>query len=141
MLALRGSGSDSLNQFLDLAYGTDAIRYWDASIENWSLLTNATYGDDYTLEYLTTGELAGYTLLTVGRVGDFDNDGDVDGRDFLAWQRHPELGSLADWQDAYGAGTPPTEVGSPVPEPTGWLLLALGIGVLGSRAKVARIKR
>ena len=33
------------------------------------------------------------TLLTVGMVGDFDNDGDVNGRDFLAWQRNPELGA------------------------------------------------
>jgi len=29
---------------------------------------------------------------------DFDNDGDVDGADFLAWQRNPRVGSLSDWQ-------------------------------------------
>ncbi len=39
--------------------------------------------------------------------GDFDNDGDVDGRDFLAWQRgeSPDplsAGDLADWQLNYG---------------------------------------
>ena len=83
----------------------------------------ADYGEDYTLEYLTTGDLAGYTLLTVGRVGDFDNDGDVDGRDLLAWQRHPELGSLADWQNAYGSES--LSAAATVPEPS-CLVLLLG---------------
>lgn len=45
---------------------TEHIRFWDASIQDWSPLTTATYGTDYTLSYLTTGDLAGYTLLTVG---------------------------------------------------------------------------
>ena len=136
MLALRGNGGDSLNQFLDLAYGTDAIRYWDTSLADWSLLTNATYGDDYTLEYLTTGDLAGYTLLTVGRVGDFDNDGDVDGRDFLAWQRHPHLGSLADWQNAYGSDS--LSATAVVPEPSCSALL-LGFMLLSGRVRGPRI--
>jgi hypothetical protein len=34
--------------------------------------------------------------------GDFDQDGDVDGPDFLAWQRNQSLGPLADWQINYG---------------------------------------
>jgi hypothetical protein len=34
--------------------------------------------------------------------GDFDGDGDVDGRDFLLWQRNQSLGSLTDWQEQYG---------------------------------------
>jgi len=34
--------------------------------------------------------------------GDFDNDGDVDGADFLAWQRDPGLGSLTDWEEGFG---------------------------------------
>ena len=33
-----------------------------------------------------------------GVEGDFDHDGDVDGADFLIWQRTPTVGSLADWQ-------------------------------------------
>ena len=28
--------------------------------------------------------------------------GDIDGDDFLAWQRDPSLGSLSDWQTSYG---------------------------------------
>jgi T5SS/PEP-CTERM-associated repeat protein len=66
MLALKGNADDSLSQFLTLVQGTDAIRYWNASLSDWAPLTTAIYGDDYTLQYLTEGDLAGYTLLTVG---------------------------------------------------------------------------
>lgn len=66
MLALKGEADDSLSQFLDLVGGTGAIRYWDASLSDWKPLTSAIYGTDYTLEYLTEGDLTGYTLLTVG---------------------------------------------------------------------------
>lgn len=67
MLALYGDADDSLGQFLDLVDGTDAIRYWDSTINDWELLTNAS-GDDYLLEYMAGGDLAGYTVLTVGAV-------------------------------------------------------------------------
>ena len=65
MLALYGDADDSLFDFLGLADGTDAIRYWDDSISDWNNITGATYGQDYMLSYLTEGDLAGYTMLTV----------------------------------------------------------------------------
>lgn len=68
MLALSGDADDSLDQFLDLISGTDAIRYWDAAGGGWAPITTATYGDDYTLQYLANGELSGYTVLTVGTI-------------------------------------------------------------------------
>jgi hypothetical protein len=60
--------------------------------------------------------------------GDFDNDGDVDGRDFLVWQRggSPTPGSAADlavWKTNYGTGGFAAVNG--VPEPSGWILLLL----------------
>jgi hypothetical protein len=62
--------------------------------------------------------------------GDFDEDGDVDGRDFLIWQRNPAVGDLSDWQANYGVGAlsalfggPPAEAGTSVPEPAGIALL------------------
>jgi T5SS/PEP-CTERM-associated repeat protein len=66
MLALRGDADDSLGEFLELVQGSDAIRFWDATIADWAPLTSATYGDDYTLSYFMHGDLAGYTQLTVG---------------------------------------------------------------------------
>ena len=62
-----------------------------------------------------------YTLA-----GDFDADLDVDGRDFLAWQRNPEIGELADWRANYGNSPVVSALSTPtnVPEPSGVSLLA-----------------
>ena len=73
MLALAGNAGDSLEDFYSLILGTGEIQWWDGSIgENgdWTPLnaSTATLGDDYTLEYITEGDLTGYTLLTVGTV-------------------------------------------------------------------------
>jgi hypothetical protein len=43
--------------------------------------------------------------------GDFDDDGDVDGRDFLLWQRNPSVGDIADWQANYWQGNTSTTPG------------------------------
>ena len=113
MLALASDeyGDDSLGDFLDLINGTDAINYWDIGLSDWTNITSATYGDDYTLEYLTTGDLAGYTVLTVLTPepgADFDIDGDIDGADFLAWQRGESPMPLSDfdlnaWKESFHA--------------------------------------
>jgi hypothetical protein len=77
------------------------------------------------MRFLIQGEL-------VGAGGDFDADGDVDGRDFLVWQRNTSVGDLADWQANYGQGSPLAAdlsfIGSsPVPEPTS---IAIGVAAL-----------
>lgn len=59
---------------------------------------------------------------------DFDQDNDVDGIDFLAWQRNPGLGSLSDWEAHYGM---PTSVNTiEVPE-TATFTLAMMITAFG----------
>lgn len=65
MLALNGDADDSSASFWGLVSGTDAIRYWDTSISDWANITGAIAGLDYTPDYLTEGDLAGYTVLTV----------------------------------------------------------------------------
>ncbi|MCP4376470.1 MAG: PEP-CTERM sorting domain-containing protein [bacterium] len=65
MLAVYKDCDDSLSDFLARISGTDAIQYWDASSSNWAPITDATPGVDYRLDYLTEGDLAGYTVLTV----------------------------------------------------------------------------
>jgi hypothetical protein len=65
-----------------------------------------------------------------GTPGDFDGDGDVDGRDFLEWQRGDSptplsATDLADWQNNYG--TSGLAGFGAVPEPH-----SLAIGALGS---------
>ncbi len=68
-----------------------------------------------------------------GTPGDFDDDGDVDGRDFLMWQRGGSPtpfspGDLVTWQSAYGA---PLSALNSVPEPSAWLLAMVASGILG----------
>ncbi len=74
--------------------------------------------------------------LPMGTPGDFDLDGDVDGQDFLMWQRGESPGGnavgstdLADWQANYGIGPLQANVTS-VPEPTAVSLLAISIAAL-----------
>lgn len=79
-------------------------------------------------------------LFTAGGFSaDFDNDGDVDGTDFLLIQRNnPAL--LADWQTQYGSGVPGvyTPIAA-VPEPTILMLLAIGfVSASGFRSSVCR---
>mgnify|MGYP001461361420 CR=1 FL=1 len=71
--------------------------------------------------------------------GDFDLDGDVDGRDFLAWQRGESpngtpggpvsAGDLTDWQANYGF-PPLTAASTAVPEPMGLVLGLMGLVIL-----------
>jgi len=65
MLALKGNAAGSLGEFMGLIYGTDDIRYWDESVGGWANIAGAIAGYDYRLTYLTEGDLAGYTMLTV----------------------------------------------------------------------------
>ena len=75
-------------------------------------------------------------VVNNGTPGDFNDDGKVDGRDFLAWQRGDSPTSLSatdlmDWQQNYGMGALVASVS--VPEPTSALLLTLGLATLVRR--------
>jgi hypothetical protein len=64
--------------------------------------------------------------------GDFDFDRDVDGRDFLVWQRggSPRSSSaedLADWEANYGADPGALAAAATVPEPATWIALLLAL--------------
>jgi len=106
-LALRGDADDSLADFLGLIGGADDIRYWDDSILDWADITGATPGEDYTLTRLTEGDLAGYSVLTVGRfVGaplSFDNQAPGNSN----WS------SRGNWNDSPDPGTAVPDVETP----------------------------
>jgi beta-glucanase (GH16 family) len=77
----------------------------------------------------------------VALAGDFDGDGDVDGRDFLEWQRGfgaiYSSADLEDWQTNYGTTTPGgAQAVAAVPEPSSMLLLVswLAAGAWGQRS-------
>ena len=65
---------------------------------------------------------------------DFDTDGDVDGSDFLAWQRGLgalyQAADLAAWQASYGAASTATAVLQAVPEPSGAAIASLLVLIL-----------
>jgi hypothetical protein len=72
------------------------------------------FGLAFNVIYLPT--IVQLQVVSAGFPGDFDADGDVDGRDFLVWQRNPSVGDLADWQVNYGAGS--LSASTAVPEPS-----------------------
>jgi len=76
---------------------------------------------------------AGEVVPVPGLAGDFDNDGDTDGADFLRWQRDGSVGNLSDWEDDFGVtSAASTAVG--VPEPSSAVLSVLAaMGLLARR--------
>lgn len=81
---------------------------------------NGSFEIDY--DYLNNQVMLSDFLA--GIAGDFDSDGDVDGRDFLVWQRNPSVGTLADWQNNFGASESALiATSSVVPEPSSVVLL------------------
>lgn len=78
--------------------------------------------------------------------GDFQHDGDVDGQDFLEWQRglgtEHDASELPDWSANYGevAGLP-TQALAAVPEPSTLLAtLAIAITLVASRSRRAHMQ-
>lgn len=66
--------------------------------------------------------------------GDFDQDGNVDGTDFLDWQRDTNIGSLSDWQTNYGTTSGVASINA-VPEPSSMLLAAMGFTLLARSSR------
>jgi T5SS/PEP-CTERM-associated repeat protein len=130
-LAVFGKRDDSLSHYLQFVRGFGLIRYWEQSSDSWASILDATLGSDYSLTYQQFGDLAGFTVLTVGGsdvVGDFDLSGDVDGSDFLEWQRGKSPNPLAandlgDWKANFSGVASAGSNSLAVPEPQGcWLL-------------------
>jgi alpha-tubulin suppressor-like RCC1 family protein len=65
---------------------------------------------------LAAGDYFSLLLTEPALPGDFNLDGAVDGRDFLAWQRNASVGDLADWRASFGT-TSLAAAQMAVPEP------------------------
>jgi hypothetical protein len=123
-----GSG----NQGLTLGRRTDGQRPFNGSMDDTHIFSHA----------LTEAELqdmAGFDPPPTSN-GDFDEDGDVDGRDFLMWQRGESPSQLSPedlnlWAENYGTVPELTSV-TAVPEPgSAALALALSLAVACSRRR------
>jgi hypothetical protein len=83
-------------------------------------------------------DLVATLVIDDGTPGDFDDDGDVDGRDFLVWQRgdSPTALSASDlttWQTNYGNPLVATQA---VPEPASVCLALLGVAAIFRRRMI-----
>jgi len=89
------------------------------AVENFPTLA----GLDWNISYGATNVVLA-VVSAGGILGDFDGDGDVDGADFLEWQRTDgTVTGLTDWQTNYGRVVPPLAASSVVPEPSSTMLL------------------
>ncbi len=85
------------------------------------------------------------SLQLVGIAGDFDDDGDVDGADFLLWQRGGSpiplsTSDLNDWEANFGTTSSVSAISTAVPEPGTMLLLLAGLIVsMGGRGREGRV--
>ncbi len=106
-----GASHDQLGQNLGILLVN--LNQEDASFPNSDLEVDF---DDVRLDALTV------------QPGDFDLDGDVDGADFLLWQREGISNgqALADWVGAYGTTASLGDASIAVPEPASGILLLLG---------------
>ncbi|MDZ4657971.1 MAG: aspartyl protease family protein [Bythopirellula sp.] len=91
-------------------------------------------GFQWDVDYLASSVVL--KVLGLGTACDFDGDGDVDGRDFLAWQRNPSVGNLADWQANYNNGS--LSALAAVPEPSALVLVICAIGFYSSASSRRR---
>jgi len=91
-------------------------------------------GTDLFVSY-QAGDGNDVALLATGLSGDFDFDRDVDGNDFLLWQRDPSVGSLSDWEANYGSVVPISVTSTTVPEPSTFALLILGTTMITTRRR------
>lgn len=71
-----------------------------------------------------SGAFFSYVRASDPLAADFDGDGDVDGSDFLLWQRDPSVGSLASWEENFGTVLP-AAVAVSTPEPSSLLMASL----------------
>lgn len=136
VLSLFINGSATPTDINGAAAGTDLNFVWDAEGE----------------AYMGFSRNSSPTLLSVDNLkisapssalpGDFDLDGDVDGRDFLEWQRGNSpipfsAGDLAIWQAEYGPSELLAVTAVPEPQSLGLALIALlalkGRGVIRPR--------
>lgn len=114
--------SDSLFPILEIA-GAQSGQF--VGLGEGAIVGN--FGEDLFITYAAGdgNDVALYT--SVHTPGDFDGDGDVDGADFLVWQRNTDAGSLEAWQSNFGHA--PNSGLLAVPEPASAVLI--GMAVLG----------
>ncbi len=129
--------------------GTATLGFWDLFGGSIALSPdggNFIIFDNLEFEVADAGDVpnmlayleAGGFLPSTGQPGDFDGDDDVDGQDFLLWQRGGSpsplsASDLALWQENYGVGGLTAVTAVPEPSTIVLMLSVAGCGFLGRR--------
>jgi endonuclease I len=145
--SISGSGSTSVlsTNLIPLTGGSALSAGTTTSfLASMSTLNEGSFSATYTVSFsdenlsgaMNLGSLAltltGIVESATNQAGDFDGDGDVDGRDLLGWQRNPSIGELSDWQANYGFSSV-VAISTAVPEPNAWTLTATAfLGITAS---------
>jgi hypothetical protein len=119
------SATSGGNNGISIGRRSDGLRYFKGSVDDVRIFTTA----------LTESELQSIAGFVPTVDGDFDNDNDVDGADFLMWQRgespNPlDPGDLTAWKESYGMSSTAPAVAA-MPEPTTAVLCGCAIVVTG----------
>ncbi len=115
--AIRGDWAGSGNVFLGLVEATPQQPGIFTPPYAYALDPTGTQEEWEALQdYLEAN--AGWQPFAAIPDGDFDFNGEVNGLDFLEWQRDPSIGSLADWKTNYGMIATLSATSAAVPEPT-----------------------
>ncbi len=132
--------TQSLQEQVDLFVTAGTIGDGSGGVNFTNLLNTHNY--DYSFVQTNEGHSWGnwrallddilINLVGPSASADFDNDGDVDGRDFLVWQRNPNVGNITDWQAQFGT---PSSSFRAVPEPTSFVLPWVFAGVWCTRRR------
>ena len=137
---LAGQASDWHRLAVDYDPATgEVIARFDDQVFTHDITTNliGTFYVGYRVPTVTVNNsppIFDFDEAPAGLAGDFDNDGDVDGLDFLVWQRNPSVGSLSDWQTNYGLNG--LAAVTSVPEPgTSLLAVVCGFAICSFRKR------
>lgn len=142
---LATDGESGIDYYVIYRDGVEIDTTTDLFFADSSLLENTSYSYRISAvngEIVESAFSSALSISTLSAVfsGDFNNDGVVDGNDFLFWQRgeSPNSGSpsdLLDWENNFGTtGAAANAATAAVPEPSTALLLALGfVGMITSR--------
>jgi autotransporter-associated beta strand protein len=106
-------------------------------------ITGLTYGSTTSSALVQSDEFFSLSgILSVGLLGDFNNDNSVDAADYVAWQKSPGTfggsGGYDLWRANFGntfPGAGSSLDGGAVPEPSSLVLLLLGIAAMAGRRR------